>query len=307
MSFASGNIRARASARTDGLTASFPERARYSGRGAPLVRKAAPTPSSPTTNGFLESLPFLVFGAVCLLIGVWLYVANPVPGNPLPLWILLVGMGLISVAGGVLGALVAPEAPRTPVSRWRMVLPSTPLAVPPAPVERDLPPARASRPVSSAASRVAPRPTRVYDDEEDDAVEEPPRVPRAPVGVRGARLSAPPRATTPEADDEPPARAPPRGDDVTRDLEDLETVVRGTRRANASSAPPPANVEDTIGERVCHGCDRKLAPGVRSGECQSCGRTLCADCQASANHDGHPGLCPICGLLDQAAPNRSRA
>lgn len=263
----------------------------YVGRERPVVRRPALERTRSEQSGFRESLPFIFFGAVCLILAVVLYSANPVPGNPIPLWSLLVAIGVIALVGGLIGALVRgdPTPSRPSWVRKRDVVPP-PFASPPRPGRAAFNRAEL-RPVPVARRDPRPSPPRVGPGQLPPA-ETFPLPNLAPLAPTRVAPSPGPVAVPPVAEIGP-------ADDVLRSIDEISSAIRRGRRAPklAGGAVPPA--------RTCGNCESSVPATEPERACRTCGTALCANCADTAAREGAVGLCPTCALLElggEAAP-----
>jgi hypothetical protein len=268
-------------------------RAAGGGRPRPHVARYAVGRVDPDRwEGLRESLPFLFFGGVCVLLAIWLEVANPVPGNPLPLWTLLLGIGIASLGGGLIAPLFPSETASRPARRpMREAYPTLgseeegELEVPSRGGETagllEVDPLTTAPPVREVA---LPRRAALAATAEDP-LEPPPSVgPEGPTR-RGGSLR------------EAPSDARAAADEVLRNIEELTRIVHRSPRSDRTTDSPdhPLLLQ-------CGDCDGPIGPGESATSCRECGRALCASCAEQSLRGDPAGLCTTCSLLVPAPP-----
>ncbi len=245
-------------------------------------------------------MPFLFFGVVCLVLSVWMYATNPVRNDPIPIWILLVGIGMIALVGGLVGALLAADEEEVPEPAPRRDVAPTPAPEEypdPAPERRWEP--RAPRFAASRPGPPAPRVARSPARPVGAAPEPEPTVPMPAAAVGAAGFS---EATGPL----PflPGTGAAGRDETLESLDELSSFLQAPRpvrpspRAAAPTSIPPPNGATAKG---CAGCDGHLPSGGAAALCRGCGLPLCADCAGAAESAGHGALCPTCTTLEEVS------
>jgi hypothetical protein len=246
-------------------------------------RWALPETRSPGRDALREAVPFVFFGLLCVAIAVWLFEANPAPGNPLPIWTLLLGIGVVAIAGGIVAVFLPGEQeptprpnPPRPMAEPRRLRPR-PTILPDEPVEP-----------TSPSSALFAMPLR----ERTAPASAPPPEPflrsrSAPAGAYDGWLGGERSAT------EAPPDAP---DEVIASLTELSGLVRGPR---SGATPAGGSV------RLCSGCESPLPEGVPIDRCHECGGEVCGQCLDRAAAAGHAGLCPTCASLSEPLGRRA--
>jgi hypothetical protein len=285
------------------------------GRAPPRVRREEPESSrGHFIEALNESLPFILFGVVCIGLSIWLWDVSPAPGSVLPLWILLLGIGMIALLGGILAMVLGENAPEVRSSRTRTSGSRTPSARGPV---RPRAVAPASPPEPAAPIPPAYRPPEPsYDDwpvrrplfdlgalrmETEDLAEIPTDRPASPeesidplLRLRRTPSAAPIR--------EPDVRE--AGDEVLRSIDDLSVYVRGDDRPRRTAAPSSSS--PTRDSWRCGNCEKGFPGTELDHPCRTCGASLCRMCFERSTQDGQSSLCSVCTLLE-GVPDRQLA
>ena len=247
-------------------------------------------------EGVRESTPFLFFGIICLLLAVWLAVSNPVPGNPIPIWTLLAGIGVAALAGGLIAPFFPGEAPPARPRRKHAPEPDPEEEEsedPEEPQESECPPPSSMPgpvpPTPAAPPAPAPRPW--VEDEEDSE--------RSPTHFE---FESPAPAVMPIQDRPVVPAGLAAADEVLQSIDELTHQVR--RNARSTRMGP---VREPAPRRVCGNCERSFSGDESATNCRSCGLTLCPDCREDGARAGHAGLCTTCLLLGPDPASASAA
>lgn len=301
--------------------------------GAPRRSGGRPRPDVRRPASLLPALesgaPFLFLGGGCLAVAVWSYIANPAPGDPIPLWTLLAAVGVIAIAGGLLGAIVPEreEAPSLPSRAQRPAYRRLPVGLEP----RTVRPGAPFRPPASAAPPPAPGGgALLFDSEGSDFLgaraDEPERTtparPRAPPVERPSTpvFSRPEPRARPLAAPGPdpavavfpastehrrtaaPALASPIAngsveDEVLQSLNELSSLLASGSYRSVPDRSGAAAQEEVPELAICSGCEGALGPSAASTRCASCRGPLCDQCADPGSRDDHPVRCPTCEII----------
>lgn len=312
---------------TEGFAA-LPARARPSG--GPDARTTAEPSRSWFRRNLEHSLPFLIVGAVCIGLAVWLAASSPHSGgHRLALWVLLAAVGATIGGGGA--ALTFVDEPETPepvaedgafvrVSRdvWDRFQQARVAAVA-QPWDEDTeevaaPPAAESpgTPEEPAVQTVPDEPTldpsMVAEASEALLASPPPSVVAPPAPPPPTPVPAvppdPPRAAAPPPPAPPAPRPAPAPAPVTssgssrpawqeQSIQELESMLAQLEKPAASGSAAPSAARPAPGLEPCVGCG--AAGNVYSEQvCVVCTGHLCDNCMEQSVADGRPGICPNC-------------
>lgn len=296
-----------------------PESAHF-GRDAPRVGGVPATPVRfSRLEGLSDGVPFFFFGAACLALGLWASAANPDPGNPLQLWVLLDMVGALALGGALVGALLPPD-PEPETARpdvegrrpgrngrdWPRGGPNANrTAVPDLPVGRGAMAEPEPMPEGYPFQRRGPDPA--YDGRAG--------IPEAePVASRLCDLSAEnrfrplfgtgvpwtqPRDLTMAAfHSGPKAETATETEDVGAPediLRSLDEISEKMRREPVSS--PAGKGKRGVRRPNCAGCDAPVPPDEAVHQCTTCSRPICPACSAESTDVGRTSLCPTCAVL----------
>jgi hypothetical protein len=256
-------------------------------------------------------MPFLFLGAACLVMAAVFRWSDPAPGNTLPLWILLVVIGIVAIVGGLVGALVRGDEEEAPAPRPRLPRPAPEARASRAPEPRPRttppPPVRAPTPAPPVVARPSPREAIPWETSPplfDSDFLGARAVPRPPApGTMSSADSPPPsvgRPFPPSPLARPLFETEPTGrDEVMRSLEELSQYLQSPRPVRRSEIVPEPPTPPA--EQICAGCETGIARDDAAGSCRSCGLALCSPCWETSEKVANPGLCPTCALLDEPA------
>ncbi len=290
--------------------------------------RAAREPDEST--GLQSAAPFLFFGGGSVVAALWLK-AQPTATflGRVPIWFVLLALGIIALIGAVLMLLATPDLPgesrpprvpasdRTPSARGRVGPARLSTARPPPtsrrtygrpiPRLRPAPPPRPARALRPAGAGRNPS-SRPVVDPSGDPLEELGRIEQLlrPAGV--ARNPADPPATALLGVPDRPGTG--RRDASPAPLPSPTELASPPAVPAAAPTPvppstPPARARRPEGPRVvCVGCGSRLLGGGRTTQCRECGELLCEECWGRASAEGTPELCPVCAILVES---RSRS
>ncbi len=238
--------------------------------------KPPSTAGLPGRGDVEAAAPLLAAGAILLGVAFSIRAFDATVGaGRLPLWVLVLGMGVIALAGGGATLVLRPaSAAGGRTSR-------------PAPV----------RPRTGAARPLSPVPRG----------EEPPAPPQTVPGTRPSAVpSAGPARTSAPAWAEEPSRIPeelptpaiegPAASAATAEpsVWSEEDSVAPARPAPSSGAGPEVPASPGPGLTECATCGRVLPAREAWRRCQSCGRTLCVSCLTESVRRFGSGYCRSC-------------
>ena len=276
-----------------------------------------------------HSFPFLLGGAFCVGLAVWLHAAQPAgTGAHLALWALLAAVG-VTLGGGGLALTLVDEAAagpspdedfvRIPRAEWEAVVGGTVRQETRGTGVRELsegeqPPVPSADPTLSAAgpaaapydpASVASMSAALLHAQPTTAGGEglpatppplqgpggPPPAPAAPPSGSSSQR-VPPPAVGPGSRPtlRPPQPIPPAWQEDA--IKELESVLEQFGKdASAASAAAVARPSPSIDRCIACGA---VVSGYSEQACVVCDRPLCDRCLERSVADGHPSVCPLC-------------
>ncbi len=248
-----------------------------------------------------QSLPILVTGVALVGAASWLGLTSPhAAAGHLPLWPLVLAIGLILLGCGVALTLVdeselpaydGPEYIRVNRAEWDRLHGGGPVAEPWDESSTTTPElvTTAAAGERAAAPGVAASPAAEADDmvrELADLLASTPA--SSPSGSGAAAPNATPIASPPMADVSPsPSLTRPVAPQVPAPRRAADPIPVWAEPTGPSTTTPPR--PET---RECAGCGEPTESWAEA--CVTCDRPLCGDCQNESFSEGRPGLCPSC-------------